>query len=50
LANDTIHNGQRAIPFIKLAPIAVTQANIAETVIADGFRTWAEFCVGEFAQ
>jgi D-xylose transport system substrate-binding protein len=50
LANDTIHNGQRAIPFIKLAPIAVTQANIAETVIADGFRTWAEICVGEFAQ
>lgn len=50
LANDTIHNGQRTIPFIKLAPIAVTKANIAETVIADGFRTWAEICAGEFEQ
>ena len=50
LVNDTIDNGQRTIPFIKLAPIAVTKANIAETVIADGFRTWAEICVGEFEQ
>lgn len=49
-ATDTIYNGQRAIPFIKLDPIVVTKANIATTVIADGFRTWAEICVGEFAQ
>lgn len=50
LATETINNGQRAIPFIKLAPIAVTKDNIAETVIADGLRTWAEICVGEFEQ
>lgn len=50
LATETINNGQREIPFIKLAPIAVTKDNIAETVIADGLRTWAEICVGEFAQ
>ena len=50
LANETINNGQREIPFIKLAPIAVTKDNIAETVIADGFRTWAEICVGEYEQ
>lgn len=50
LATDTINNGQRDLPFIKLAPIAVTKDNISETVIADGFRTWAEICVGEFAQ
>ena len=47
---ETINNGQREIPFIKLAPVAVTKANIAATVIADGFRTWAEICVGEFEQ
>ena len=23
--------------------------NIADTVIADGFRTWDEICVGDFA-
>lgn len=42
----TIHNGTRAIPFIALEPIAVTRENIAETVIADGFRSWNEICVG----
>jgi ABC-type transport system substrate-binding protein len=33
-----------------LTPLAVTADNIEETVIADGFRTWEEICVGEFAQ
>ncbi|MCB8967691.1 MAG: substrate-binding domain-containing protein [Ardenticatenaceae bacterium] len=50
LTADTVNNGQNDIPFIKLTPIVVTQDNIAETVIADGFRTWEEICVGEFAQ
>ena len=50
IANDTINNGQNDIPFLKLTPIAVTKNNIAETVIADGFRTWEEICVGEFKQ
>jgi D-xylose transport system substrate-binding protein len=50
IANDTINNGQNDIPYLKLTPIAVTRENIAETVIADGFRTWAEICVGEFKQ
>ncbi|MCB0046341.1 MAG: substrate-binding domain-containing protein [Caldilineaceae bacterium] len=47
---ETIHNGQRDIPFIKLNPLAVTRETISDTVIADGFRTWQEICVGEFAQ
>ncbi|NOZ70839.1 MAG: sugar ABC transporter substrate-binding protein [Chloroflexi bacterium] len=50
LTNDTINNGQNDIPFMKLTPLAVTKDNIAETVIADGFRTWEEICVGEFEQ
>src|SRR6185436_2376818 len=41
-------NGTNDVPFIKLTPLAVTKDNIAETVIADGFRTWDEICVGEF--
>jgi D-xylose transport system substrate-binding protein len=47
---ETINNGQAEVPFIKLVPIAVTTDNIAETVIADGFRTWEEICVGDFEQ
>jgi D-xylose transport system substrate-binding protein len=51
LANgETINNGQGEVPFIKLTPVAVTADNIADTVIADGFRTWEEICVGDFEQ
>ena len=50
LTGDTLNNGTNDVPFMKLTPIAVTKENIAETVIADGFRTWEEICVGDFAQ
>jgi len=46
----TLNNGTNDIPFIALTPIGVTKDNVADTVIADGFRTWAEVCVGDFAQ
>ena len=46
----TLNNGTNDVPFIALTPIGVTKDNIAETVIADGFRTWEEICVGDFAQ
>ncbi len=46
----TLNNGTNDIPFIALTPIGVTADNVAETVIADGFRTWEEICVGEFQQ
>jgi D-xylose transport system substrate-binding protein len=46
----TLNNGTNDVPFIALDPIGVTKDNIADTVIADGFRTWEEICVGDFAQ
>ena len=46
----TVSNGTNDIPFIAVTPIGVTEDNIADTVIADGFRTWDEICVGEFEQ
>ena len=46
----TINNGETDLPFIALEPIAVTKDNIADTVIADGFRTWAEVCTGDYKQ
>ncbi len=48
--NLTINNGENDLPYIALAPIAVTKDNVADTVIADGFRTWEEICTGEFEQ
>ena len=47
---NSINNGQNDIPFVKLDPIIVTKENIANTVIADGFRTWDEICIGEIDQ
>lgn len=44
----TIFNGTNDVPYIALDPIAVTADNVADTVIADGFRTWDEICAGEF--
>jgi D-xylose transport system substrate-binding protein len=46
----TINNGTSDLPFIALTPIGVTADNIAETVIADEFRTWEEICTGEFEE
>ena len=46
----TINNGETDLPFLALEPIAVTKDNIADTVIADGFRTWAEVCTGDYKQ
>jgi D-xylose transport system substrate-binding protein len=46
----TINNGTNDIPFIALTPVGVTAENVADTVIADGFRTWEELCVGEFEE
>jgi D-xylose transport system substrate-binding protein len=50
LVTGVTNNGTRDVPSVLLVPVAVTKENIAETVIADGFRTWEEICVGEFAQ
>jgi len=49
IATSTVDNGQNEIPSVLLEPISVTTENIEETVIADGFRTWEEICVGDFA-
>ncbi|GBD84083.1 D-xylose-binding periplasmic protein precursor [bacterium BMS3Abin02] len=49
-AMTTINNGTNDLPFMALTPVGVTKDNIKETVIADGFRTWDEICVGEFEQ
>jgi D-xylose transport system substrate-binding protein len=50
LATGAVNNGTNDIPSVLLVPVSVTKDNVAETVIADGFRTWDEICVGDFAQ
>jgi D-xylose transport system substrate-binding protein len=45
-----LNNGTNDVPFVALTPIGVTKDNVADTVIADGFRTWEEICAGDFEQ
>lgn len=42
--------GDGVVPYFALVPIGVTAENVADTVIADGFRTVEEVCVGDVAQ
>jgi D-xylose transport system substrate-binding protein len=41
--------GDGVVPYFALTPIGVTVDNIADTVIADGFRTVDELCKGDTA-
>jgi D-xylose transport system substrate-binding protein len=42
--------GEGVVPYFGLVPIGVTADNIADTVIADEFRTVEEICVGDVAE
>ena len=50
LVNGVTDNCTNAVPSVLLDVFVVTVDNVGDTVIADGFRTWGEICVGEFAQ
>ena len=39
--------GAGVVAYLALNPTAVTADNMADTVIADGFRTWEEICTGD---
>ena len=40
--------GDHDVPSVLLTPIAVTKANIKQTVLRDGFRTVEEICTGRY--
>jgi D-xylose transport system substrate-binding protein len=47
-APDQTKNGSQMTPSVLLTPVAVTKANINDTVIKDGFLTKDQICVGQF--
>ena len=49
LINGTSDDGTRKVPSVLLTPVAVTTANIKDTVIADGFLKRSDICTGKFA-
>ena len=48
-APDQTKNGSVETPSVLLTPVAVTKANINDTVIKDGFLKKSDICVGKFA-
>jgi D-xylose transport system substrate-binding protein len=42
--------GEGIVPYYALTPIGVTEDNMADTVIADGFRTVEEICAGDVGE
>jgi D-xylose transport system substrate-binding protein len=49
-APDKTDNKGTQTPSVLLTPVAVTKANINDTVIKDGFLTKDQICVGKFAK
>jgi D-xylose transport system substrate-binding protein len=43
-------DGEGIVPYYALTPVGVTEDNMADTVIADGFRTVEEICTGDVAE
>jgi len=39
--------GEGVVPYVALVPIGVTEENMLDTVVADGFRTIEEICTGD---
>jgi D-xylose transport system substrate-binding protein len=48
--NGRVNNGKKDVPSILLAPVAVTRENVKSTVVADGFWTAEQICVGAYKQ
>ena len=46
----TVNNGTTDVPSVLLTPVETNASNVNETVIADGFRTKEEICVGDAAE
>ncbi len=48
-AGKTVNNGKIDVPSVLLTPIAVTKANIKDTIVKDGFWTVKDICTAQYA-
>jgi D-xylose transport system substrate-binding protein len=49
LVNQQTSNGSKQVPSVILTPVAVTQKNIADTVVKDGFWAVNQICTAPYA-
>ena len=47
--NASVDNGRIQVPAILLPPVAVTRANLRDTILADNFWDVTDVCAGEYA-
>jgi len=47
--NGSTNNGQKSVPSVLLEPVAVTTANVKDTIVKDGFHSVADICTAQFA-
>jgi D-xylose transport system substrate-binding protein len=45
----TVDNGGATVPAVLVSPVSVTRQTVVSTVVADGFWTKADLCVGQYA-
>lgn len=45
-----VDNGTKMVPTVLIEPQTIRAHNVAEIVVADGFVSWSEVCVGAYAQ
>lgn len=45
----TVNNGKIDVPSVLLTPVVVTESNIKDTVVQDGFWTVQQICTAEYA-
>src|SRR5581483_4276991 len=48
MLNGKVNNGKTDVPSILLTPVAVTKANVKDTVIADGFWSVDQVCTSDY--
>jgi D-xylose transport system substrate-binding protein len=49
MVNGKTNNGQADVPSVLLKPVAVTQNNIEDTIVKDGFWKASQICTGRYA-
>jgi D-xylose transport system substrate-binding protein len=47
--NGSTPNGQKSVPSVLLEPVAVTLANLKDTVVKDGFQKVTDICTAQYA-
>ncbi len=50
LQTTNVNNKTKDVPSVLLNPVAVTKANVKDTVVKDGFYTAAQICTTQYAQ